>query len=47
MEWRLVLPRTFNAEGNNFLAIGIAEAHVATAHTGIKKTMKALTAKFE
>ena len=44
---RLVLPSTFNAEANNFLEIAIAEAHVATAHSGIEKTMKALTDKFE
>ena len=44
---RLVLPSTFNAEGKNFLEIAIAEAHAATAHGGIEKTMKALTDKFE
>ena len=41
------MPSTFNAEGNNFLAIAIAEAHAATAHGGIENTIIALTAKFE
>ena len=31
----LVLPRTFNVEGKNFLHIAIAEAHAATTHVGI------------
>ena len=41
------MPSTFNAEGKNFLEIAIAEAHTATAHGGIKKTIKAITDKFE
>ena len=46
-QWRLVLPSTFNAKGKNFIEIAIAEAHTATAHDRIQKTMKALTDKFE
>ena len=46
-KWRLVLPNTFNVEGKNILKIAIAEAHAATAHCGIEKTMKALCNKFE
>ena len=44
---RLVLTGTFNVEGKNFLQIAIPEAQTATAHGGIKKTMKALSDKFE
>ena len=46
-QWSLVLPSTFNTEGKNFLEIAIAKGHAATAHGGIKKTIKALTDKFE
>ena len=46
-QWRLVLPSTFNAEGKNFLEIAITQAHAATAHGAIEKTMKARTDKFE
>jgi len=46
-EWRLVLPSTFKFDGKNYLELAIAEAHEATAHGGIEKTMKALTDKFE
>ena len=46
-QWRLVLSSTFNAEGKNFLEIGIVEAYVGTAHSRIKKTIKGLTDKFE
>ena len=45
-QWRLVLPSTFNAKGKNLLEIAITEAHAATAHGRIEKTMKALTDKF-
>ena len=41
------MPNTFNAEGKNFLEIAIAGAHAATVHSGIEKTMKALTDKYE
>ena len=44
---RLILSSTFNVEGKNFLEIAIAESHAATAHSGLEKTMKALTDKFE
>ena len=43
---RLVLPITFTAKNENFLEIAIAEAHAATPHGVIEKTMKALTDKF-
>ena len=46
-QWRLILPTTFNAEGENFLEMAIAEAYAATTHSGIEKIMKALTDKFE
>ena len=46
-QWRLVPLSTFNARGENFLEIAITETYIATAHDGIKKTMKALTNKFE
>ena len=46
-QWKLVLPSTFHAEDKNFLEIAIAKAHAVTAHSGIKKTMKAATDKFE
>ena len=41
------MPDTFNAEGKNFLEIAIDKAHAATAHCGIKNTMKATSDKFE
>ena len=46
-QWRLDLSSTCNAEGKKFLQFTIDKAHVATAHVGIGKTMKALTSKFE
>ena len=46
-QWRLDLPSTLNAEGKNFVEIVITEAHAATAYSGIEKTMKAPTDKFE
>ena len=46
-QWRLVLPSTLNVEGKNLLAIAIAEAHVATSHHGIEKTINPLTDKFK
>ena len=45
-QWKLVLATSFDYNGNNFLEIAIQEAHDATAHGGIEKTMKALTDKF-
>ena len=46
-KWTLVLSSIFNWERKNFLEIAIAEAHVATTHGGIEKTIKAQTDKFE
>ena len=46
-QWRLDLPSTFNREGKNFLEIVITKGHAATTHSGIQKTMKAPTDKFE
>jgi len=45
-EWRLVLPSTFNMKGKNYLEAAIKEAHDATAHGGIEKTLKWLTDKY-
>ena len=45
-EWRLVLPSTFNMNGKNYLEDAIKEAHDATAHGGVEKTLKWLTDKF-
>jgi len=45
-EWRLVLPSTFNMNGKNYLEDAIKEAHNATAHGGVEKTLKWLTDKF-
>ena len=47
MQWRLLLASTFNADSKNCLVIAIVTIHAATAYSGIKKTMKALTDKFE
>ena len=44
---RLILRMTCNTEAKNFLQIAIVEAHAATAHKMIQKTIKALTDKFE
>ena len=46
-QWRLVLSSTFSVEGKNLLQIANAEAHAATVHVGIEKTIKALNDKFE
>ena len=46
-QWRLVLRGIINVEGKNLLEIAIAEAHTATPHSGMEKTMKALTDEFE
>jgi len=45
-QWKLVLPTSFVYNGKNFLEIAIQEAHDATAHGGVEKTMKTLTDKF-
>jgi len=45
-EWRLVLPSTFNMNGKNYLEDAIKEAHDATAHGGVEKTLKWSTDKF-
>jgi len=39
-EWRLVLPSTFDMNGKNYLEDAIREAHDATAHGGVEKTLK-------
>ena len=46
-QWRLVLPETLNVEVKNLLEIEIAEGHAGTANSGIEKTMKTATNKFE
>ena len=46
-EWRLVIPTTFaEVEGKNYLELLLQEAHEATAHGGIEKTMKYLTDRY-
>jgi len=37
---RLVLPRTFDMNGKNYLQDAIKEAHDITAHGGVEKTLK-------
>lgn len=44
---RLVLPGIFSTEGKKFLEVAIAEANAATDYDKIKKTMKAITDKFD
>jgi len=46
VQWRLVLPSTFDMNGKNYLEDGIKEAHDATVHGGVEKTLKWLTDKF-
>jgi len=45
-EWRLVLPIMFDMNGKNYLEAAIKEAHNATAHGGVEKTLKWCTDKF-
>ena len=45
-EWRLVLPSMFDMNGKNYLEDAIKEAHDATAHGEVEKTLKGLTDKF-
>jgi len=45
-EWRLVLLSMFDMNGKNYLEDAIKEAHDATAHGGVEKTLKWLTDKF-
>jgi len=45
-EWRLVLLRTFDMNGKNYLEDAIKEAHDATAPGGVEKTLKWLIDKF-
>jgi len=45
-EWRLVLRSRFNMNGTNYLEDAIKEAHDATAHGGVEKTLKYLTDRF-
>jgi len=45
-EWRLVLPSMFDMNSKNYLDNAIKEAHDATAHGGVEKTLKWLTDKF-
>jgi len=45
-EWRLVLPSTYDMNGKNYLEDVIKEAHDATAHGGVEKTLKWLPDKF-
>jgi len=42
-EWRLVLPSTFTLNGKNYVETAIKEAHYATVHGGVEKTLKWLT----
>jgi len=44
--YRLVLARTFNLNSKNNLETAINEAHDATAHGGVEKTLKWLTDRF-
>ena len=46
-EWKLLLPNNFVAAGNNHYESRIDEAHVATAHVGVDKTMQYLTAAYQ
>jgi len=39
-EWSLGLPSTFDMNGKNYLEDAIKEAHDATAHGGVEKTLK-------
>jgi len=39
-EWRLVLPSTFDMNSKNYLEHAIKDAHDATAHGGVEKTLK-------
>jgi len=45
-EWRLVLPSRFDMNGKNYLKYAIKEAHDATAHGRVEKTLKWWTDKF-
>jgi len=45
-ELRLVLPSTFDMKGKNYFEVTIKEAHDATAHGWVEKTLKWLTDKF-
>jgi len=38
-EWRLVLPSMFDMKPKNYLEDSIKEAHDATAHGGVEKTL--------
>jgi len=45
-EWRLVLASTFEMNGKKYLEAIIKQAHDATAHAGVEKTLKWWTDKF-
>jgi len=45
-EWRLGLPSTFNLNGKNYLEAVFKEAHDATTHGGVKKTLQWWMDKF-
>jgi len=45
-EWRLVLPRMFDLNSKYYLKAGIKEAHDATVHNEVVKTLKWLTDKY-
>jgi len=45
-EWRLVLPSTFDMNGKNYLEDAIKEAHDATAHGAVEKSLKSLPNKY-
>jgi len=45
-EWRLVLLSTFDMNSKNYLEDAIKEAHDATAHGAVEKTLKWLPDKF-
>ena len=45
-EWRLALPSTFDMNSKNYLEDAIKEAHLATAHGRVDKTLKSLTDKY-
>jgi len=45
-EWRQVFISTFDMNGKNYLEDAIKEAHDATAHGGVEKTLKWLSDKY-
>ena len=45
-EWKLILASNFVFAGKNYYQPLIDEAHVATAHDGVEKTMPSLTDRY-